>query len=227
MGALFFRPEQDGGFQESSAEMTLTFFSAGVCPRTFVRFGDMFVLQSSRYSSSGTSSETTRTGAAIERFIYGQEDNSASSEGGRAYTLQGHYCHVNPIGFSDPATSWRAPNEATLETVVIFEKQHHKKKPCGARLLFAFQWKRYIFTFVVPALLFRPPVAVCLILPTTPRSFGRKLHLERLVVLTNDQGLERLLDALAIRQPGKFWRSPVAVALPSSRRRGLGLRCFP
>jgi len=62
MGALFFRPENDGGFQESSAEMMLTFFSAGVCPMTLARFGDMFVLQSTRYSSSGTSSETAREG---------------------------------------------------------------------------------------------------------------------------------------------------------------------
>lgn len=58
IGALFFRPDDDGGFQESSADMASTlFFAAELCPMALARFGEMLVLQSSMYSSSGTSAE--------------------------------------------------------------------------------------------------------------------------------------------------------------------------
>lgn len=67
-GALFLRPDVDGGFQESWAEITSTlFFAAELCPMALARFGEMLVLQSSMYSSSGTSEqqkEQRQTGEA-------------------------------------------------------------------------------------------------------------------------------------------------------------------
>lgn len=58
IGALLFRPDDDGGFQESSADMASTlFFAAELWPIALARFGEMFVLQSSMYSSSGTSAK--------------------------------------------------------------------------------------------------------------------------------------------------------------------------
>lgn len=62
IGALFLRPDDTGGFQESSADIASTLFSAVVVlPMALARFGEMLVLQSSTYSSSGISEKSERT----------------------------------------------------------------------------------------------------------------------------------------------------------------------
>lgn len=68
IGALFFRPNDAGGFHESSADKASTLLLVVVlCPMAPARFGEMFVLQSSMYSSSGTSERSKKTTAVRAR----------------------------------------------------------------------------------------------------------------------------------------------------------------